>query len=139
VHKRLGIMKSKVGLFLLMLFFAACTDEETLPEGDSRLLYTGDWLVNEQSKLNGNSAYPSTISSIGENDSISIGNFYGLGNSINCVAIVVGNSITIPFQDVDNGILVTGSGLRNTNGSFSITYYTNDSGSRDTVTATYKR
>lgn len=126
-------------LLLMGFLIASCTDDETLPEGDSRQLYTGTWSVNELSKINGNSAYPSNVALDGITDTISISNFYGLGNNVKCMAIVVGNSVTIPFQDVDNGILITGTGLRGSNGNFTLTYYTNDSGTRDTVNATYYR
>jgi hypothetical protein len=134
-------IKFKVIAFCaVVLFFSACTEDGSSPSGDDRSAFTGNWTCSEQSKLYGPASYPVVISLIGDNDSVTIKNFYQLGNAVTAIALISGGSMTIPFQDISGGIKVQGSGfLTNNNSKINLTYYTNDAGVKDTVTATYSK
>lgn len=127
-------------LFLIIAVVTSCTEEDNSPSGDERSAFTGNWICAEQSKLYGTSSYPVTISLIGDNDSVTIKNFYQLGNNINAVALISGSALTLPFQDISNGIKIQGSGfLTNNDTKINLTYYTDDAGLKDTVTAVYSK
>ena len=128
------------GTFFCVALTTSCTDENSNPSNDDRDAFTGSWTCAETSKQFGNSTYAVTISSTGEIDSVSIKNFYQLGNGVSAIALVSGNSITIPFQDVSGGIEIHGTGLMNSNSNkIDFTYYADDAGVIDTVTATYNK
>lgn len=123
---------------ILILMITSCTDENTSPTGDDRDAFTGSWTCSEISKQYGTSSYPVTISKYGDNDSVTINNFYQLGSSINALALISGGSMTIPFQDISSGIKVTGTGLLSSS-KINLTYYATDAGVKDTITATYTK
>jgi hypothetical protein len=135
------IMKNRIIIALVVVslaFFASCEDENTVSTGDDRSQFTGTWTCNEKSKVFGNSVYTVSISNIGDGDSVSIRNFYNLGNNFFGIGIVGGNAITIPFQSID-GTIVQGSGLRSNASKFELDYFTNDAGAKDTVEDTFTR
>lgn len=123
---------------IIVAMFSSCTDNNTSPTGDDRDSFAGSWTCNEVSKQYGNATYPVTITKYGDYDSVTIKNFYQLGNSISALALVSGSSITIPYQDVSGGIKVTGTGILS-NSKINLTYYATDAGVKDTITATYTK
>ena len=136
-------MKSiKSLLFLVFIFvvvsFVSCTDETALSSGDSRDKFAGTWTCTEKSKIFLNSVYTVNISPIGDGDSVSIRNFYNLGNNFSGTGIVGGNAITIPFQSID-GATFQGSGLLINASKFELDYFTNDAGVKDTVAGVFTR
>ncbi|MEO8150220.1 MAG: hypothetical protein ABI723_21480 [Bacteroidia bacterium] len=133
--------KLKVQLFTVsacILLLASCTDENTSPTGDDRDNFTGTWTCSEQSTINGSSTFSVTISKIGDLDSVSIKNFYGLGPNYSAIALISGGSITIPNQSIQGGYTTYGDGLKS-NSKINFTYYVNFSGVSDTVTAVYSK
>jgi len=121
-----------------MTLFTACTDENSSPTGDDRDAFTGSWVCSEQSSANGTNTYSVSISKIGDEDSISINNFYGVTPTVTAIALVSGNSLTIPFQSLPGGYTATGTGIKS-NSKINLTYYVNFSGVKDTVTAVYSK
>lgn len=122
----------------LVMFFASCTDEGTSPTGDDRDTFTGSWVCNEQSTLNGTPTYTVSISKVGDDDTVSIKNFYDISSSVSAIALVSGNSITIPFQTLPGGYTATGTGIKS-NTKINLTYYVSFSGVTDTVNAVYSK
>ena len=122
---------------LIMATLSACTETETgSPTGDDRDNFTGTWNCTENSTLYGSGSYTVNISKVGNFDSIEIKNFYQLGNSTKTIALISGNSITIPNQSV-TGITVYGTGILS-NSKVNMTYYAIDGSLKDTVTSTYQ-
>lgn len=128
----------KVLLIFIVLSIVSCTDENPLSSGDDRDQFTGSWTCTEKSKIFGNSVYTVSISNIGDGDSVSIRNFYNLGNNFFGIGIVGGKAITIPFQSID-GTIVQGSGLLINSAKFELDYFTNDAGVKDTVADVFTR
>ena len=111
-------MKTKhLFLFAFIMLIASCTkDTETTPatSADSDK-FVGSWLCNEGS----GTPFTIEISKVSSTE-ISIKNFYGLGTHGNAQCEVSGNSLTIPFQDVNDLTIVmnaSGSGIYSKAGS----------------------
>lgn len=96
-------------VFILMSVLAACTDDNseiTPGTEDARDKFTGSWLCDEGS----GTPFTIEISKL-SGDEINIKNFSGYGEHGNAKCIVSGNSLTIPFQDInDLSIVVNASG-----------------------------
>lgn len=135
-------MKNNKLIYLFMLavtlVISSCTDETGITTGDDRDSFTGNWSCSEKSKEFGNSIFAVSISKVGDNDSISIRNFYNLGSNYAALGLVSGNAITIPFQSID-GIMIQGSGLMSNSSKFELDYFTNDAGVKDTVADTFTK
>ncbi len=113
-------MKAKHLLLLTFItLIAACTkDNETSPSTltDDRDKFVGSWICDE-----GAGGTPFTIEIYKlSGDTINIKNFSGYGNDGNAQCVISGNSLTIPFQDIDDLPIVvnaSGTGLYSNTGS----------------------
>lgn len=105
-------------LVLMLGMIGSCTDESSNPtptSTDDRDKLVGAWLCSEGS----GTPFTIEISKLGD-DRINIKNFSNFGANSNARCEVAGNSITIPFQDVNDLSVTTsatGSGIYSKTGS----------------------
>ena len=130
------MVRNKIIPFITLLFLiASCTDDDntpgTSPPTDERNRFTGTWLCTETGSP---TPFTITISLHGTEDSLYIDNFGGYGSSADALALVSGNSLTIPGQNISvTSIFVQGSGVLNSQGTQITMNYIADT---DTIAAT---
>ena len=134
-------MKKLIYIFFSfsILYFTSCkpdkTDDPLTPSSDDRDKYIGVWLCNETSQVSGNTSYTINISKSNSSSSeVLIDKFYDL--QAQARASVVGNNMTIPYQQLGSIGFAAGSGtLSGTGNTMSLKYTTNIGGNKDTCTA----
>lgn len=130
------------GLLVLvsMISFTSCEDEN--PDdmfGDPLEKFLGDWKCYETGDLQGPfGPYDVKIVRNPDNSSeVLIRNIYYLGMDVSARAIIAGNTITIPQQNIcDDTIGIRGSG-RFSDGEINISYKTDDGADEENVEARY--
>ncbi len=115
----------------ISLFIASCSDETVDPTVDARDKFTGSWLCKETVTGSPAQSFTINISKVGSGDSVKISNFSNYGtNPPQTIALISGNSIVIPFQNITPtvpSISVQGSGIYSSNGGEKINMnYTTD-------------
>lgn len=136
---------SLIAFAALSLFIFSCTpdkkDDPISPSTDSRDVFVGSWMCNENSKITGTTSYPVSIAKSTSNATeINISRFYDITNQ-SVRATVSGNSIVIPYQQLNvvSGF-VKGSGtLSSSKTTLSLAYTTTVSANQDTCTAIYTK
>ncbi len=119
-------------LFLLVLAFAACSEDKT------GLLLNGTWHVEENSQLYGTQHYDVNITQT-DSAKIEIVNFYNIGEGSFVTASVSGLEIAVPNQNV-GGYLFSGSGeISGDHNTIIFTFTANDGAVIDHVIAQYTR
>lgn len=124
------------------VYFVSCNpddpDGSPQPVTDPRDQYIGSWTCTEVSQL-----YPAqtpfTVGislSTGNSTQILISNFYHFGTTESAMAVVSGNTVTLPQQTVCN-MTIHGNGTLETASKITWNYYVNDAADIDSVSATY--
>lgn len=126
-------------VFLSVLIFPSCTEEDIINPVDDRQAFIGTWGVNENCLRD---AYSVTIEADpGNSSQVIIKNFWLIGYQEKPpYAIVAGTSITIPSQTMcnDDNNTVSGSGEMK-NGKIEWEYSVNDGADLYTCTAVYEK
>lgn len=132
-----------ISIGLIAIFFISC--EDLLAPGNTKdivLQLEGTWQCDEEDSILKSVMYEYQVYiSPSDNDStqVIISDFHHLGDDVEAVADVDGNSITLPSQTLLGGYVVRGSGTISSNlKEIAWKYYIDDgSGEEDEVNATY--
>ncbi len=132
-----------ITIALAVIFFSSC--EDPLAPGNSKDIVAqleGAWQCEEDNSIFKSVMYPYQVYiTPSDNDSteVLISNFYHLGDNVEAIASVNGNSITLSRQSMQGGYVVRGSGTISSNlKEIAWKYYIDDgSGEEDEVNATY--
>jgi hypothetical protein len=111
-------------LITVSLIFTSCAkDEDTTPSGpgSDRDKFLGTWLCSETLQNGPTTVFTIKIESQGSEDTIRISNFNNLGSPYAAIALVSGNSMVIPAQQITQ-VDIAGSGLFNSQGKILMNY-----------------
>lgn len=102
----------------LMMLLTSCADEDFQdPNADPREKFLGAWVCKETIGSAAPQTFTIYFTSYGTTDTVRISNFSGYGNTAVAYALVSGNSLQIPQQQIGvTNIPVQGSGTFSSQG-----------------------
>jgi hypothetical protein len=136
------MMKRILVFALPLLLLVSCEMEDTNEFTDVRDRFVGDWLVEENSNISGQSDYVVTIS-YDESDEtkVLINNFYNLGTTFSASGVVSTTdeeSISIANQEID-GFYLQGSGSLSSSFEMNFDYTADDGVEIDSLQAVFMK
>ncbi|HNQ13409.1 MAG TPA: hypothetical protein PKH65_05445 [Bacteroidia bacterium] len=121
-------------LVMIILGLSSCAEEDNpVPSADDRDKLVGTWTCKETVTGGPITFFEVNFQKQGSIDTMVMKNFNNLGNTTSTLCVVIGNSITIPFQNVT---LVSLQGSGTYSGGVVNMTYTADS---DQISAQFNR